>query len=196
MAGPGPVALLATSGDEPSLEERVRRFDEVARLVFGAARRRPLLVVLDDLDGADEPSQLLAQYLARTARDDRLLVVVCCRDTAGPIATLAQEPNTAQVELRGLERAAVGEQVSAIVGRAASDAELAAVYDATCGQPVLRVRACPSAGRGARRSRGPYLGRCSTRSASASDGSPQSARRRCVLRRCSVPGSRCPSSQR
>ena len=137
MAGPGPVALLATSGDEPSLEERVRRFDEVAQLVFGAARRRPLLVVLDDLDGADEPSQLLVQYLARTARDNRLLVVVCCRDTAGPIATLAQEPNTAQVELRGLERAAVGEQVSAIVGRAASDAELAAVYDATSGNPFF-----------------------------------------------------------
>ena len=137
MAGPGGVDLLAMSGVEPSLEERVRRFDEVARLVLGAARSRPLLVVLDDLDGADEPSQLLAQYLARTARDDRLLVVVCCRDTAGPIATLAQELNATQVELRGLERVAVGEQVSAIVGRAASDAELAAVYDATAGNPFF-----------------------------------------------------------
>ena len=125
------------SGAAPSLEERVRRFDDVARFVFGAARRRPILVVLDDLDGADEPSQLLAQYLARTARDNRLLVVVCCRDTAGPIATLAQEPRTTQVELRGLERAAVGEQVSGIVGRAASDAELSAVYDATAGNPFF-----------------------------------------------------------
>jgi DNA-binding CsgD family transcriptional regulator len=129
--------LLSISGGEPSLEERVRRFDEVARLVLGAARKRPLLVVLDDLDGADEPSQLLAQYLARTARDDRLLVVVCCRDTAGPIATLAQEPRTTQLELRGLERAAVGEQVSAIVGRPVSDGELAAVYDATAGNPFF-----------------------------------------------------------
>ena len=137
VAGPGPAALLAMSGAAPSLEERVRRFDDVARFVFGAARRRPILVVLDDLDGADEPSQLLAQYLARTARDNRLLVVVCCRDTAGPIATLAQEPRTTQVELRGLERAAVGEQVSGIVGRAASDAELSAVYDATAGNPFF-----------------------------------------------------------
>ena len=137
VAGPGGVALLAMSGVEPSLEERVRRFDEVARLVCGAARRRPLLVVLDDLDGADEPSQLLAQYLVRTARDDRLLVVVCCRDTAGPIATLAQELNATQVELRGLGRVAVGEQVCAIVGRAASDSELAAVFDATAGNPFF-----------------------------------------------------------
>ena len=133
MAGPGPVDLLTLSGVEPSLEERVRRFDEVARLVLGAARSRPLLVVLDDLDGADEPSQLLVQYLARTARDDRVLVVVCCRETTGPLATLAQEPGTTQVELGGLERPAVGELVSALVGRAASDAELAAVYDATVG---------------------------------------------------------------
>ncbi len=64
-------------------------------------------------------------------------MVVCCRDTAGPLAALAQEPNTTQVELRGLERAAVGEQVSGIVGRAASDAELAAVYNATAGNPFF-----------------------------------------------------------
>ena len=128
---------LAASSVEPSLEERVRRFDEVARLVLGAARSRPVLIVLDDVDAADEASQLLVQYLARTARDDPLLVVACCRDTAGPLAALAQEPNTTQLELRGLERAAVGEQVSGIVGRAASDAELAAMYNATAGNPFF-----------------------------------------------------------
>lgn len=47
-------------------------------------------------DRADEPSQLMAQYLVRTAGDDRLLVAVCCRETAGPIATLAQESDSAQ----------------------------------------------------------------------------------------------------
>ena len=137
MAGPGPVDLLTLSGVEPSLEERVRRFDEIAQLVLGAARTRPLLVVLDDLDSADEPSQLLVQFLARTARDDRLLVVVCCRDTTGPLATLAQQPGTTQVELRGLERPAVGELVSAIIGRAASDAELTAMFDAAAGNPFF-----------------------------------------------------------
>ena len=131
------LADVAASGVEPSLEERVRKFDDVARLVLGAARSRPLLVVLDDLHAADEASQLLVQYLARTAYDDRLLVVVCCRDTVGPIAALAQEPNTTQVELRGLERGAVREQVFGIVGRAASDAELAALYDATAGNPFF-----------------------------------------------------------
>ena len=137
MAGAGAVADLAASGVEPSLEERLRRFDAMARLVFGAARSHPLLVVLDDLDGADEPSQLLVQHLVRTAREDRLLVLVCCRDTAGPLASLAQEPHATQIELRGLERVAVGEQICAVAGRAASDAELTAVYDATAGNPFF-----------------------------------------------------------
>src|SRR4029079_2397554 len=97
------------------------------------AKSRPLLVVLDDLHGADEPSQLLVRHLVRTAGDDHLLVVVCRRDTVGPLATLAQEPNAIQLELRGLDRAAVGEQVSAIARRAVSDAELAAVCEATGG---------------------------------------------------------------
>jgi len=136
-AGAGAVAQAAVGGVEPSLEERLRRFDAMARLVLGAARTHPLLVVLDDLHGADQPSQLLVRHLSRSARGDRLLVLVCCRDTAGPLAGLAQEPNATQVELRGLERVSVGEQVCAVAGRAVSDAELAAVYDATAGNPFF-----------------------------------------------------------
>ena len=136
-AGAGEVAGAAVGGVEPSLEERVRRFDAMTRVVLGAARSRPLLVVLDDLHGADESSQLLVRHLVRTAREEQVLVLVCCRDTPGPLASLAQETNATQVELRGLERASVGEQVLAIAGRSASEAELAAVYDATAGNPFF-----------------------------------------------------------
>ena len=136
-AGATAAADAAVGSAEPSLEERLRRFDAMARLVLGAARSHPLLVVLDDLHAADEPSQLLVQHLARTAHEDRLMVLVCCRDTAGPLASLAQEPNATQVELRGLERVSVGEQICAVAGRAASDAELSAVYDATAGNPFF-----------------------------------------------------------
>ena len=137
VAAASPGGLLDLSGVAPSLEVRVRRFDDVARLVLGAARSRPLVLVLDDLDGADEPSQLLVQYLARMAHDECLLVVVCCRQTTGPLAGLAQEAHASQVELHGLDRAAVGELLSGIVGRPAGDAELDAVYDATAGNPFF-----------------------------------------------------------
>ena len=93
--------------------------------------------MLDDLDDADEPSQLLAQYLVRAARDAALLVVVCCKATTGTLATLAQEPLTTQLELGGLGRAATGELVAALAGRQVSDAELGAMYEATAGNPFF-----------------------------------------------------------
>ena len=129
--------LAVSTGVEPSLEERMRRFEAVSHLVLRAARTRPLLLVLDDLHSADESSQLLARHLVRTAREDCLLMVVTCRDTTGPLATLAQEPRATQVQLRGLEPVAVGQQVSTIVGRRPSDAELRTVYAATAGNPFF-----------------------------------------------------------
>ena len=182
-AGGGAVVDLAVGGVQPSFEARVRTFDAVARLVLSAARSRPLLVVLDDLHGADEPSQLLVQYLARTARDDRLLVVVCCRDTAGPVRDPGPGANAIQVELRGLEQ---GRRRRAGLRHCRASGQR---RRAGCGvrrdggQPVLRVRARPSTGRGARARGGRAPVRCSTRSASASGSCPRTARRRCVRRR-------------
>jgi hypothetical protein len=60
-AGASAAADLAVPGVEPSLEERWRRFDAMVRTVLEAARSHPLLVVLDDLHGADEPSQVLVR---------------------------------------------------------------------------------------------------------------------------------------
>jgi predicted ATPase len=96
-----------------------------------------VLLVLDDLDSADEPSQLLARHVARTAQEDRLLLVVTCRGTAGPLATLAQEPNTTRLQLGGLDRVAVARHVATIVGRDPSDDEVGAVYEATAGNPFF-----------------------------------------------------------
>ena len=42
-----------------------------------------------------------------------------------------------QLQLRGLDRVAVGRQVSSIVGRAPSDAEIGTVFDATAGNPFF-----------------------------------------------------------
>ena len=42
---------------------------------------QPLLLVLDDLHAADEPSRLLLEFLVRQLRGARLLVVGTFRDT-------------------------------------------------------------------------------------------------------------------
>ena len=124
-------------GQEPSWDERIRWFDAVSAYVQLAARSRPLLLVLDDLHAADEPSQLLTRHVARTARDAPLLLLATCRDTIGPLAGLAREPNATTVSLRGLARSDVRGQIADIVGREPTEAELGAVFDATSGNPYF-----------------------------------------------------------
>ena len=61
---------------------RFRLFDAVASFLGEiAATERPLLVVLDDLHAADEPSLLLLRYLAGAIGDGRILVLGAYRDT-------------------------------------------------------------------------------------------------------------------
>lgn len=130
------AALRAMTG-ERSVEERLRWFDDVTAAVLAAARTSPLVVVLDDADAADIGSQLLARHLARTARDEQLLVVVTCRETSGPLSELPREPQTRQLELRGLSQAGLQQQVASIAGREPTDAELTLLMEATAGNPFL-----------------------------------------------------------
>ena len=67
---------------EPSTEEaRFRLFDAVASFLVAAARDRPLVLVLDDLHWADEPSLLLLKFAAaRDLGDSGLLIVGTYRD--------------------------------------------------------------------------------------------------------------------
>ena len=61
---------------------RFRLFDAVDVLPGRvAATERPLLVVLDDLHAADEPSLLLLRFLAGAIGDSRVLVLGAYRDT-------------------------------------------------------------------------------------------------------------------
>jgi DNA-binding SARP family transcriptional activator len=89
---------------------RFRLFDSMTAFLKSAAAARPLLLVLDDLHAADEPSLLLLQFVARELGDSRLLIVGAYRDVdptpADPLTTtlteLAREPVTRQLALTGL----------------------------------------------------------------------------------------------
>ncbi len=51
------------------------------RFLINVSRRRPLVLVLDDLHWADVPSLRLLEYLASEIADSRLLVVGTYRET-------------------------------------------------------------------------------------------------------------------
>ena len=73
---------------EPA-QARFRLFDGVTTLLRNAARRQPLLVVLDDLHWADTSSLLLLEFLVRELHRAAILVLGTYRDLeVGPEHTL------------------------------------------------------------------------------------------------------------
>jgi DNA-binding SARP family transcriptional activator len=68
----------APAGGGP--DGRARLFDAVTTLVASAAADRPVLLVLDDLQWADDDTLLLVRHLLRRAGDAPVLVVAISRD--------------------------------------------------------------------------------------------------------------------
>src|SRR6185295_1902972 len=75
-----PVHPAPPSPDPQSA--RFRLFDGIGAFLGRAARTRPIVLVLDDLQGADQPSLLLLRFLAQRLRDAPLLIVGTFRDVA------------------------------------------------------------------------------------------------------------------
>jgi DNA-binding CsgD family transcriptional regulator/tetratricopeptide (TPR) repeat protein len=102
-------AVLTVSGPSSGVSspdvglERSRLFTSVLRVFHHLGERQPVMAVVEDIHWADPSSLDLLNYLARTAGQERLLLVLTCRDDA-----LAQDPNT---------RRAIGELSRADVSR-------------------------------------------------------------------------------
>jgi DNA-binding winged helix-turn-helix (wHTH) protein len=73
---------LAEPDPLESAQARFRFFDAVTTALQTASRERPLVVFLDDLHWADEPTLLLFQFLAREVRNARVLLLSCWAPTA------------------------------------------------------------------------------------------------------------------
>jgi eukaryotic-like serine/threonine-protein kinase len=124
---------------------RFRLFDSLTAFLKNAAATRPLVLVLDDLHAADEPSLLLLQFVARELGKSRLLIVGAYRDVdptlSDPLTTslteLAREPVTRTLALVGLGEADVARFIE-LAAPGASAAELGAVVHAeTEGNPLF-----------------------------------------------------------
>src|SRR5690606_2769310 len=98
--------------------ERLRLFDAVRDWLGAIAGRRPVLLVLDDLQWAERSSLLLLRHLLDEPPEGRVLVVVTLRDGEvegqGPLHTLGafEGRETDRVEVPGLHEAEVSELVA------------------------------------------------------------------------------------
>jgi tetratricopeptide (TPR) repeat protein len=145
---PGLAERLGTSPvpAAPAPESDAARFylfDAVTGLFRQAASVQPLLLILDDLHAADDPSRLLLEFLARELRGVRLMVVGTYRDVAmdrpggvadvvGPLVREGQ-----LLTLDGLGHDEVRSLIEVLSGVEASPEQVAAVHERTEGNPLF-----------------------------------------------------------
>jgi eukaryotic-like serine/threonine-protein kinase len=140
--------LLPGLPEPPSIDSegaRFRLFDAVASFLRTAAETQPLLVFLDDLHAADEPSLLLLQFVARELPSSCVLVVAAYRDVdpslADPLAValieLAREPVTRSLALGGLAEGDVARFIEETTERAPTAPLVEAVFGESEGNPLF-----------------------------------------------------------
>lgn len=135
---PEPALLDAESA-------RFRLFEAVTNLIRNAATTQALVLVLDDLHAADEPSLLLLRFLGRELSGTRVLVIAACRNVdpspSDPLTTtlteLAREPVTRMVLLRGLSEDDVRGFLELTTGESPSESLVAAIHEETEGNPLF-----------------------------------------------------------
>ena len=121
--------------------DRFALFDAFARTVIGVARKRAVLIVMEDLHAADEPSLLLLEFVARSVRDGALMILATYSDSeaapeAAPIlASIASQGK--RIELAGLTREDVAKIYERFAGHGPTEPMLAAVHSATEGNPFF-----------------------------------------------------------
>ena len=132
----------------PELEPeqaRFRLFDSIASFLKTASQRQPLVLVLDDLHWADQPSLMLLQFVARELGGARLLLIGTYRDVelsrqhplAETLGELTRERLFQRVLLRGLSEHDVGRFIEMASGVTPPSALVKAVYTQTEANPLF-----------------------------------------------------------
>jgi DNA-binding SARP family transcriptional activator len=139
---------FASLPEPPALDRegaRFRLFEATGSFLRAAAEARPLVVVLDDLHAADEPSLLLLEFVARGLAQSRMLVTGAYRDVdpvlraplTAALAELVRESHTVQIALGGLTAADIAEYVEIATGIVPASGLADAIRAETEGNPLF-----------------------------------------------------------
>lgn len=131
--------------DLPPEQQRRYFFNAVASFLSRGAERFPLLLVLDDVHWADEPTLLLMEHIASLVGDRRILGIGTYRDVelemSRPLAASLERMVRAQtlerVQLARFDTAGVARMIEALSGRTPPDTVVQAVFSETEGNPFF-----------------------------------------------------------
>ena len=131
-SGPAEPMSAVAAGDA-----QFRLFEAVARCLRRLAASRPVLVVLDDLHWADEPSLRLLGFLARALAAEPVALIGAYRDTEAPpeLRTIAGQAQ--QLALAGLAPDEVGELARELAGTALPPQVAAQLWPRSGGNPFF-----------------------------------------------------------
>jgi tetratricopeptide (TPR) repeat protein len=143
--GDAAAAALPDTAPDPADSDaaRFQLFDAITSLLRAAAAQGPLVLILDDLHGADHPSLLLLGFLAVHLRDSPILVIGTYREAearldpqlANSLGEIIRHGQ--RLPLRGLRERDVGAVVERVAGRRPPDRVLRAIHHATEGNPFF-----------------------------------------------------------
>ncbi len=123
---------------------RFRFFDSMARFLRAAAEQRPIVLLIDNLQCAGEPTLRLLAFLARGIDASRVLIAGSARQasmreggSAALLAELAREPTTSCVQIEGFSLSELSAYLQRKLGSQAPAPVLATLHDQTAGNPLF-----------------------------------------------------------
>ena len=133
-------AFGTAAPSEGSERDRLLLMDAVNRWLLRVAAERPVVIVLDDLQWADESSLAMLEYVARDPTPAALALIGCARDDELDVSARRRLSKLAMagttIELEGLDRTAVEELATSVAGRL-SPMQLEVLFRRAGGHPVF-----------------------------------------------------------
>lgn len=126
-------------------QARFRLFDSISRFLGSLAQSQPVVLVLDDLQWADQPSLMFLEFLASQLTGKRILILGTYRDIEvnrehplfRTLAQLARSGSYHREGLGGLELEQIGQLIGDISGSEPSQELVQAIFEHTDGNPFF-----------------------------------------------------------
>ena len=136
---------IGESLELPPEQQRRYFFNAVGSFVTRGAARFPLLLVMDDVHWADEPTLLLIEHMAALMPEIRILGVATYRDVelevSRPLAASLERMLRARlverISVKRFDRSTVATMLEALASKPAPDAIVDAVFAETEGNPFF-----------------------------------------------------------